>query len=434
MPPKTDTFSVAVLTIGNEVLGGRTADTNFLALTRALTDCGAEVVWHASCRDVVDEMVEALRGALRHARLVILTGGLGPTSDDLTRKAVSVALERPLVLHDAALAAIKARFEARGATMPPNNEIQALLPNGAQMIPNARGIAPGFLVLHGVQHVAALPGVPWEMEGMLEAFLVPWVRERTAGAHTTHLVLRTCGVTESVLAEQLKGFERRLPEEASFAYLPHGTGVDLRVSLRGAPEHTGAQRAELRAALIQAAGDCVYGEGSQTLEAVVGELLKLKGLTLATAESCTGGLLGGRVTRVPGSSGWYDRGVITYSNRAKVEQLGVDQELLERHGAVSHETAAAMARGLLERSGAQVAVGITGIAGPDGGTPEKPVGLVFVGLAWLGAAGANRSPGAVVRQLRLAGDRHLVRARAVTAALDMVRRLLLGLPIEPGAR
>jgi nicotinamide-nucleotide amidase len=441
MPPRIDTFSVAVLTIGNEVLGGRTADTNFLKLTRALSDCGAEVVWHASCRDVVDEIVETLRGALRRARLVILTGGLGPTSDDLTRKAVSVALERTLVLNDAALAAIQARFKARDVAMPPSNEVQALLPNGAQVIPNANGTAPGFLVLHGTQHVAALPGVPWEMEGMLESFLLPWVRERASGALTTHLVLRTCGVTESALAEQLKAFERRVPEGASFAYLPHGTGVDLRISLRGSPAETEARGVELRAELMKAAGDFVYGEGDQTLEGVVGELLKLGGLTLATAESCTGGLLGGRVTRVSGSSAWYDRGVVTYSNQAKTDLAGVPAELIERHGAVSREVAAAMAAGIRERSGAAVGVSITGVAGPTGGTEEKPVGLVYVGLEWSAEASPTRGAakprtprgtgGVAVRKLRLAGDRELVRARAVTAALDMVRRLLLGLPVDP---
>ncbi|MBI5836518.1 MAG: CinA family nicotinamide mononucleotide deamidase-related protein [Candidatus Eisenbacteria bacterium] len=462
MPPKPQVFTVAALTIGNEVLGGRTADTNFLALARLLTDGGAEVVWHASCRDVVEEIVEALRVALRHARLVILTGGLGPTPDDLTRKAVSLALERPLVLHDGALAAVKARFEARGAAMPPSNEVQALLPNGSQMIPNPRGTAPGFLVNHGSQHVLALPGVPWEMEAMLEEFLLPWVQQRAHGGRTSHLVIRTCGIPESSLHEKLKGFEATLPPAATLAYLPHGTGVDLRVSLRGAPDALETQFAGVRAALVRAAGEHVYAEGSLELEEVVGELLLPRGLTLVTAESCTGGLLGGRITRVPGSSAWYERGMVTYSNRAKQELLGVPGELLAEHGAVSAEVAAAMARGARERSGADVAVSITGIAGPGGGTPEKPVGLVFAGLDWSARVGretsrvvagggaaaatatgaappatASRRPAAraghAVRRMRLMGDRSLVRARAVTNALDMVRRLLLGLPVEPAS-
>ncbi|HVP40101.1 MAG TPA: CinA family nicotinamide mononucleotide deamidase-related protein [Candidatus Saccharimonadales bacterium] len=439
-PAKPEIFPVAVLTVGDEVLAGRTPDTNFVHLSRALTDCGAEVVWHASCRDVVEEMAEALRVALRRARLVVVTGGLGPTPDDLTRKAVALVVERPLVLHDGALAEIRARFAARGSTMLPSHEVQALLPSGAQMIPNARGTAPGFLVPHGTQHVAAMPGVPWEAEAMTDAFLVPWVRERTGGGRTGHLVLRTAGITESGLAELLKGFEKTLPEGATLAYLPHGTGVDLRVSLRGAPPEIEAQRATVRAALMAAAGDFVYAEEAGTLEQMVGELLRLRGLKLASAESCTGGLLGGRITRVPGSSEWFERGVIAYSNRAKTELLGISEELLAAHGAVSAEVAAAMAQGVRERSGTDLGLGVTGIAGPGGGTPEKPVGLVYVGLDWgAGVAGGDARRGAraaapaggAVRQLRLAGERELVRERAVTIALDMVRRLALGLPLEP---
>ncbi len=422
MARHSKSYTVAVVTIGNEVLSGRTADTNFFHLAGGLTDAGAEVVWHASCRDVVDEIGEALRMAMRHARLVILTGGLGPTPDDLTRKVLAQVLERPLVLDDRALAGIRAFFDRRGVKMAPINEVQALLPRGSEVIPNPKGTAPGLLIAHEGLHVMALPGVPWEMEAMLKETVVPWLGERTGGGRITHLVLRTCGIAESALAEKLSEFERTLPGAATLAFLPGVAGVDLRVSFRGSPEEVEGQLSEVRAQLLAAAGDHVFAEGEDTLEAVVGRLLLHQHKTLSAAESCTGGLISERITRVSGSSAWFDRGVVTYSNASKTKLLGVKASVLKTAGAVSPEVAMEMASGMRERAATSIAVSVTGIAGPTGGTDEKPVGLVFMGLDW--------GEGAVACRFQLAGDRELIRQRASTMALDLVRRHLLGLPIK----
>ncbi len=414
------TFPVAVLTIGNEILSGRTLDTNFHVLAQAVAETGAEIVWHASCRDVVGEIVAALHVALRSAKLVVVSGGLGPTPDDLTRKAIAQVCERPLVLDDEALRQVRARFESRGIAMRPINEVQALLPQDAQVIPNSRGSAPGFLISHKLNFLIALPGVPWELEQMTRDFVAPWLAKHAASGGTRHLVLRTVGIAESALAEKLAGFEGRLPTGAGLAYLPHGTGVDLRVSFRGAAPDLEDQCQEVREQLLQLAGDVVYGEGEVSLEEVVGALLHVKGLKLALAESCTGGLICERITRVPGSSAWLERGFVTYSNQAKQDLLGVGPETLAAHGAVSSETASEMARGARTRAGVDIALAVTGIAGPTGGSVDKPLGLVFIGLD---AGGAT-----VVNRYQFIGERDLVRARAATAALDLLRRHLLGLP------
>ncbi len=415
-------MQVEIISIGNEVLSGRTLDTNFAFLARALERVGVQVGWHGTVGDAGDRIAEGLKRALERADAVVMTGGLGPTPDDITRRAVATVLGRPLVRDERVLESIRARLRAMGRMAAPSVEAQAMLPSGAEAWPNRLGTAPGILILHDDTPVILLPGVPQEMEGLATEFVVPYLRSRT-GLHVETFTLRTAGVYETLLQEAIGG----LPEGwagATLAYLPSWYGVDLRVTTTGreaALVHEVSARAyaQLRGRVLPV----VYAEGEQAMEEVVGEGLLSLGLHLASAESCTGGLLAKRVTDVPGSSQWFERGFVTYSNESKREHLGVRAESLAAHGAVSAVVAGEMAAGARRVARAEVGVGITGIAGPDGGSPAKPVGTVFIAVA---------SPrGAAVRELHLLGTRRAVRERATQAALDLVRRQVHGLPAEP---
>ncbi len=374
----------------------------------------------------MDALGDALRLGWTRADLVVCTGGLGPTPDDLTVRAVAQALGRPLVRDEAILDAIRERWAAwlRGP-MPASNEVQALLPEGAVAWPNPVGSAPGIHAQREGRHVVLLPGVPEEMRALATEFLAPFVRSES-GLAIEYAVIRTVGLAESLLEARL-GDLGALLDGAGVAYLPGAGGVDVRIALPVTLPAAGraalAERA--RARLREVAGDFVYSEDDRSLEQVVADLLLERGLRLAVAESCTGGLLGGRLTSLPGSSAWFEGGAIVYANRAKVRDAGVPAALIEAHGAVSEEVARALARGIAARSGTACGLAITGIAGPDGGTPEKPVGTVHVAAV---APGGERH-----RRLALRGNRAQVRERSVTFALDVLRRLLLGLPASSPA-
>ncbi len=412
---------IEIVTIGYEVLSGRTVDTNFAWLARVLEEASVQVGWHATVGDSSKSIAEALRRALERSDAVVMMGGLGPTPDDVTRKAVATALRRPLQLDEQVLAAIRERARRAARKLPAAVESQALLPRGAQAWPNPVGTAPGLLILHDGKPVILLPGVPAEMEALATGWAVPYLRERTGRAVET-FTLRTAGVYESMLQERIAKLPQKWPG-ASLAYLPSYFGVDLRVTVTGAEAE--AVRAVAERAyreLKERVGPVVYAEGGTTIEEVVGQLLLEQKLHLATAESCTGGLLAKRITDVPGASRYFERGFVTYSNQAKLQQLGVSKTDLEAHGAVSAAVAEQLARGACRISGAEVGVGVTGIAGPEGGTSEKPVGIVFIGLA---------SPrGDAVRTYRFMGSRSAVRERSVQTALDLLRRHLSGLPLE----
>lgn len=366
----------------------------------------------------------ALHLALSRADLVVCTGGLGPTPDDLTVRAVAQALGRAAVLDDAVLASVRERWAAwaRGP-MPASNEQQALLPAGAVAWNNPVGSAPGIHVRHEGRHVILLPGVPEEMRALAQDFLAPLVRE-ASGLTIEYCVIRTVGLAESLLAERLGDLSSAL-DGAVVAYLPGAGGVDVRIALPTtlAVEARAALTARARERLRAAAADHVYSEDDRALEEVVGDLLRTRGWRLAVAESCTGGLLGGRLTGVAGSSAWFDGGAIVYADAAKVRDAAVPPELIETHGAVSEEVARALAQGIAARFGVACGLGVTGIAGPGGGTPDKPVGTVHVA--------AVTPDGEHHRRLTLRGNRAQVRERAVTFALDLLRRRLLGLPASP---
>ena len=413
---------VEVVTIGDEVLSGRTLDTNFAFLARALEEASIEVAWHSTVGDEAGRITEGLKRALQRADAVVMTGGLGPTPDDLTRKAVAGALGRPLQLDEGVLAAIRERIQRLGRKVPASVEAQALLPRGATAWQNALGTAPGILIEHDDKPVILLPGVPGEMEALATEHVVPYLRKRS-GRAAASFTLRTYGPFETMLQEKIGTRPQKWPS-ASLAYLPSWFGVDLRVTVEG--DDPAAVNAEARRAyedLVAVVRPVIYAEGSRGMEEVVGDLLLERKYHIAAAESCTGGLFTKRLTDVPGSSRYVERAFVTYSNQAKLQMIGVPREILEAHGAVSAAVAEAMAVGARRTAGVDIAVGITGIAGPDGGSNEKPVGLVFIAVA--------DEKGSAVRKLRFTGTRAAIRERSAQAALDMTRRRLLGLSLEP---
>ena len=414
-------MQIEIVTIGNEVLSGRTIDTNFAWLARELEGVSVQVGWHTTVGDSQERIAEGLGRALERADAVVMTGGLGPTPDDITRKVVGTVLSRPLQLDEATLTSIRERAKRFGRKLPASVESMALLPRGAEAWPNPVGAAPGILIEHRGKPVILLPGVPQEMEALASQFVVPYLQKRS-GRAVASFTLRTFGPPESVIHEKIGTMPSNWPG-ASLAYLPSWFGVDMRLTVSGvnpAEVHDTADRAfrDLEALLRPV----VYAEGGRMMEDVVGEALIKRGWRIAAAESCTGGLLTKRLTDVAGSSRYVDRGFITYSNASKVALLGVDEATLAAHGAVSAPVAEQMAKGARERSGAEMGVAVTGIAGPDGGSDEKPVGTVFVAVS---------SPlGDVVRLHRLGGSRAMIRERSSQTALDMVRRVLAGLPVD----
>ena len=413
----------AVLSTGDELTTGRIVDTNSSWLADKLFDIGVDVVAVLTVGDYPERLTWAWRQAMALADVVISTGGIGPTADDLTTETVGATLGVPLVLDDASADRIRRFFASRGVEMPQNNLKQALIPAGAVIVPNPLGTAPGYRVGHDGKHLVVLPGVPREMKPMVEDTVLPWLRSLQGDQVSLAHVFQTFGISESGLDELVAGAVD--PAEGRVSFRASFPEISLRVVARGAPAEATATLERLAAQLRARLGPFAYGEGAVTMEEAVGRALRTRGLTLAVAESCTGGLIAHRVTNVPGSSEYFRGGVGAYGNQAKVDLLGVSPAILDRHGAVSEATAGEMAVGALRVLGADVAVSTTGIAGPGGGTPEKPVGLVCFGFA------AGKEVTTSTHQLW--GTRDWVKLLASQIALDMVRRHALGLPAwDPG--
>ena len=410
-----------LITIGDELLLGFTIDTNAAHLARTLAAVGIQVVRRATVGDTAEEIASAVREALERTGAVITTGGLGPTSDDLTKPAIAALFGRAMREDAEHVAWMQERWRTLfGAEMPEVNRQQAMIPEGARKLVNRHGSAPGiWLEDERGRWVAMLPGVPREMRGMLGDELLPVLRERAGGGAGGGVVvlsrtLRTTGIGESKVAEVL-GDLAKGPPGMPLASLPGWEGTDLRLTARGHDEATAARTLDDEMARIrQRLGDYVYGDADTDLAALVLERCRAASLTIATAESCTGGLLGARLTAIPGSSDVVLGGVIAYANRVKTELLGVEGGEIEVYGAVSEPVARAMASGARDRVGADIGIGITGVAGPSGGTPEKPVGTVWIAVDFCGEVTARRS--------LFIGDRQEIRQRATQAALDMVRR------------
>jgi nicotinamide-nucleotide amidase len=412
-----------VVTIGTELVLGLTPDTNAAELGRALAAAGAEIVRHSCVPDRPDAIRAAVADALERTGFVITTGGLGPTRDDMTKREVAALLGKPLQLDARVLRSLEERFRRLGRPMPAVNRTQAEVPAGATVLPNPRGTAPGLWLEEAGRVVVLLPGVPSEMRGLLADEVLPRIVARahqgTRGADRRVVrsrTVRTSGVPESALAERVGPIEEEIAP-LTLAYVPSTDGVDLRVTAWALPEHEADQRLATAAGrLRERAGEHCYGEEGADLAAVVLDRLRVRGARLAVAESCTGGLLAGRVTAVPGASDVFVGGVVAYDDRVKTDLLAVPRDLLAAHGAVSEEVVRAMAEGAQRRFAVDAALAVTGIAGPAGGTPEKPVGTV-----WLAA---RFSAGARAVKRIFPGDRGEIRARSAQAALDLLRRLL----------
>lgn len=411
-----------IIAVGSEMLTPTRTDTNSLAITERLNALGIEVRAKAIVGDRRGELAAILRGALERADLVVLTGGLGPTDDDLTREVVADVLGRPLREDPAITDRIRARFASRSLTMPDINRRQAMVPDGAVVLANALGTAPGLWIERGEQVVVLLPGPPRELAPMLDGEVRDRLAGRVAGDGLYTRVVRVFGRSESHTEEAVRPFY------ASWASARPSIDVTI-LAARGAIDlHlTARARTEVEAATVldpavrqavEAIGDDVYSGAGEAIEEVVGGLLRARGWRISAAESCTGGLLLARLTDVPGSSDYVEAGVVSYSNRAKVDLLGVDPALIAASGAVSEPVAEAMAEGIRRRTGAEVGIGITGIAGPAGGTQTKPVGTVALAVATPDAS--------AVRTRRMLGGRELIRAMAAHAALDMLRRMMTG--------
>lgn len=410
---------VELVTIGDELLLGFTVDTNSAFLSRALAAQGITVTRRTTVGDDTDAIVATLREALARTGAVVTTGGLGPTTDDVTRDAVAAAFGVPLVLDEAHLEWMRARWRKRfNRDMPDANRRQAMVPRGARKLENRHGSAPGAFVRDSDRWLVMLPGVPRELRGMTDDTLLPLLREIGCGtsACIRSLTLRTTGIPESLLQDNLH--DVRIDRAGfSLAYLPGVEGVDLRLTARADSEAAAMSTlGDVATAIRERIGDGIYGENDADLAEVLLHRCRERGATLAVAESCTGGLLGSRITDIPGSSDVFLGGVIAYANAVKVRELGVPPGLIERHGAVSEEVVHAMATGVRARLGATASLAITGVAGPGGGTPEKPVGLV-----WICLATADRVE---PRKLHSWGDRKEVRYRAAQAAMDLARRHL----------
>jgi nicotinamide-nucleotide amidase len=418
-------MQVELITIGDELLLGFTIDTNAAHISRTLAAAGVEIVRRTTVGDEPDKIAGAVREALERTGAVITTGGLGPTSDDLTKPAIAKIFGREMKLDEAIATALEQRWKARfpNSSFPATNRTQAEIPEGARILTNRHGSAPGiWLEDDKGRWVAMIPGVPREMRGMLAEEVLPAIKSRSRGAETPVLsgTLRTTGIAESAIAELLgPNFLGEPGTELGslpLAFLPGVAGVDLRVTAKGlarGPAEKLVKEAILK--LRSRVSAYAYGEDDADLAAVVLERMRSLGLKLAVAESCTGGMLGERITSIPGSSDVFLGGIIAYHNDLKLKALGVRAEDIERYGAVSEQVALQMASGVRERMGADVGISVTGIAGPGGGTPDKPVGLVWISVDVTEAK---------ARRFHVFGDRAEIRQRAAQAALEMVRRAL----------
>ena len=410
-----------LITIGDELLLGYTVDTNAAYIARELAALGVSIVRRATVGDNAADIVACVREALDRTGAVITTGGLGPTADDLTRPAIAKLFGRDLVPDEARWEALRSLWKERGrGEIPVANRGQIMIPRGATVLDNRHGTAPGlWLEDDSGRWCTMLPGVPREMRGMLADEIVPRLSRRLEGVPRVirSRTLRTTGVAESKLPDLLGPYAHDV-DGLSLAYLPGQEGVDLRVTARdmSASESDLALSAAIEA-LRSRAGRYAYAEGQTDLASVVLDLCSERGLHIAVAESCTGGLLGARLTAIPGSSSVVLGGVIAYANAVKEQMLGVAAETLETYGAVSESVAAEMATGARQATGAEIGISLTGVAGPGGGTPDKPVGLVWIAVD---VSGEVRTHGS-----RFIGDRAEIRFRSTQAALDLVRRMVV---------
>jgi nicotinamide-nucleotide amidase len=416
-------FHAETIAIGSELLIGGRSDSNSLFLADELGMLGIAVRFKSIVGDERQDIVTAIHTAVKRAQVIILTGGLGPTVDDCTREAVAQATGHRLSRRKDALEGMTARLAQWGRRPSKGQLRQAMIPSGATVLSNPIGSAPGFCLRWKKALIVSLPGVPREMEAMMQQEVLPLLRSACESSGwplrtpIVRLVFHTFGLAEADVDATLQGLiPKRAPVDLGLLASPMGVVVSL--TTNGTTENNRDLLQKIAEDLRSRLSEWLFAEGRDTMEEVVGRELTKQGLLLAVAESCTGGLIGHRLTQVAGSSAYLDRGAVCYSNRAKTEMLGVPVQLIARHGAVSKEVAAAMACGIRERANVSVGLSVTGIAGPGGGTETKPVGLVYVGLD----DGTGRP---IAREFRFHGDRNVIKQRSSQAALDLLRRWLL---------
>jgi len=404
-----DKSRTELIVVGDELLSGRVVDENSAFIGRRLAELGLRPQRIVKVGDDGNAIVRALRGATR-AGLVIVTGGMGPTPDDRTVGAVAAFAGRRLIVHHPTLEKVRAMFRGRRMKVPKTAERQAFVPQGARLLDNPLGMAPGMIIRHGDTTFVLLPGVPVEMESIFMSGVLRYIKAKFGVQRPRTATIRTFGMPESVIAERAKAILGR-HRDVRVAFYPSTEGVDVVLRAAGQTRLT-----RCRDEITRLLGKAVYGAGAASMEEVVGRLLRRRRMTVATAESCTGGLIGDRLTNVPGSSGYYLGGVVSYSNEAKVKLLGVRQETLVRFGAVSPQAVRQMAAGVRRLLESDAGIAVSGIAGPGGGTRQKPAGLVYVA--------ARVGDRTVVEEHFFAGSRRMVKERAAAAALDLCRRAL----------
>ena len=406
-----------IITIGDELLLGQVINTNQAYISEKLTGIGVNVERMTTAPDDMQAIVNAFADAWPRSDVVISTGGLGPTHDDVTKKAVCTFFDTKLVSNDEVRSGVETFLKKRNIGWSSAAQEQTMVPAKANVIPNPVGTAAGLLFTEQNKICIVLPGVPYEMKAMIDETVIPYLAKKVTGSSIRHLTLRTTGVPESILAHEIGNLDEIL-SGAKLAFLPSPTGVRMRITVQDRDTQTAERRVRDVERRIRArVQKYIYGTDEEELEEVVGRILTERKLTLAIAESCTGGLIADRITNVSGSSAYFDRGVVAYSNRSKVELLGVSNELIEKHGAVSKEVAQAMADGIRRKAKTDIGISSTGIAGPTGGSDEKPVGLV-----WIGYSDSN---GEFALKFNFGDHRTRVKERAAQAALELIRRRVL---------
>ena len=406
----------AIIAVGSEMLGPARLDTNSLKLTVALESFGAGVTRKSIIGDNLPDLAGEMRFSLANADILLITGGLGPTADDLTREALAEAFALEMEIDPAIIARLEARFAARGWKMPEVNKRQANIFRGQTTLTNEKGTAPGFHLRVEGKDAWVFPGVPHELEWMIETYLTPWLRERSSGKARYKRVLKIAGMTESGVEERLKAFYDAHRDEPVTILATSGQ-IEIHLQADGAEDEVRGMLAERERELIGIFGERVFGFDDDIMEAVVGRLLASRKESVSTAESCTGGLLASRLTDISGSSAYFMGGAVVYTADAKMFLAGVDPKLIQEHGEVSEPVAIELARGIRRRFQTTYGVGITGIAGPTGGTAEKPVGTVHIAVA-----GARDH---VHRKMFWPMERTLFKRFATQSALDMLRLFML---------
>jgi nicotinamide-nucleotide amidase len=411
-----------VIAVGSEMLTPTHVDTNSLFITERLNEIGIDLQGKAIAGDDRGVLKAIVSDALKRTDLLILTGGLGPTDDDLTRDVVADVIGRPLEYHPYIFEAIEKRFVARGLRTPDINRRQAMVPHGAAVLPNKNGTAPGLWIEHEKKLIVLLPGPPRELKPMFEAVVQERLLGYVGASRLFRRLLRVTGQSESSVEEKMQPLYANwlcAATRITTTILASLGQIELHLTAIASSADEGHRALDAAVGEVRAAlGRDLFSTSGETMQQVVGELLRLRGLRIAAAESCTGGLVMARLTEVPGSSDYVDRGVVVYSNKSKVDLLGVPASMIAAHGAVSEQVAEAMAGGMLRIAGTDIAVGVTGVAGPTGGTPEKPVGTVAIAAAWM----RNGVVHTRVRTFNFVGGREMVRFQASQGALDMVRR------------